>query len=99
MAVVNVTLTAGVTVHYWFTPQAIFDVSAGNGVASTGIVSGWSAWVDGTSEPQLTFELDNAFQWDVSLEFRNAEPITFEGFQPGNGGDLLELLSAQGWTP
>lgn len=100
MAVVNVTLTAGITLHYWLQPQANFDVTSGAGVSrpATGIISGWSAWVDGTSEPQLTFAMDAAFRWDIRLTFRGAEPITFKGFQPGAGGDLLELLTAQGWT-
>ena len=38
-----------------------------------------------------------AYLWDVSVTFRNAPPVVFEGLDVGDGGDLLTLLAAQGW--
>ncbi len=98
MAVVNVTLSAAATVHYWLQPQANIDLTTGTGVEVPNIVHGWSTQVD-TQIPEITFVLDADFKWDIHLEFRGAAPIDFFGFQPGAGGDLLEMLAAQGYTP
>jgi hypothetical protein len=48
---------------------------------------------------ELSVELDSNYLWDVYLTFRGAAPVTFEGFNPEAGGDLLTLLAAQGWEP
>lgn len=99
MAVVTVSLTIGTTCYYWLTPQASVDTVGGTGLIVGDIISG------SVSEPaDLTpvvqdFLMDNSFAWDLRLDFRNASPIEFYGFLPGSGGDMLELLTAQGWTP
>lgn len=93
MATVEVTLTLAVTCHYWFMPQAHFDLTTGAGITMPDPIHGFL-----TDGQGLDVQMDPAFRWDLSLRFRNADPIYFEGFQPGVGGDLLELLTAQGWV-
>lgn len=96
MAGSTVTLTVSTTCHFWFSPKAIEDVN-GLGVTTPDIVHGWS---DGTPDTPsvISVILDDGYEWDVHLSFRNAPPVDFEGLAPGAGGDLLTLLSAQGWT-
>lgn len=95
-AIVTVTLTVGTPCDYWVSPKAMEGVT-GLGVVAPPIVHG-SIAPDATGTPvTLTMTLDNGFAWNVALDFRNAPPVYFEGFQPGSGGDLLTLLAAQGW--
>jgi hypothetical protein len=97
MSAVTVTSTIGASCHYWFTPQAI-ESPTGGGVTAPAIVHGAIyPNTDGTPAT-LSVALDAAYAWDVDLTFKNAPPVTFQGFQPGTGGDLLELLTAQGWV-
>jgi hypothetical protein len=96
MSAVTVTSTVGATCHYWFTPKAKEDTT-GLGVKVPNIVYGWIAENTDGSPAALSVVLDSDYVWDVELEFRNAPPVVFSGFQPGNG-DLLSLLSAQGWV-
>lgn len=97
MTAVTVTSPIGVTCHYWLQPQAAVSLT-GSGVVIPNIVHGQlSANIDG-SPATLSLALDDSFLWDVILEFRGAAPIIFEGFAPANG-DLLTLLTAQGWCP
>jgi hypothetical protein len=95
----TVTITSAVTdsCHFWFTPKANVSTT-GNGVTVPPIQYGYLFPVDGT-DPMLSVELDPAYTWDIDIRFRNAPPVIFEGFNPGSGGDLLTLLSAQGWIP
>lgn len=98
MTVVDVTLTLGATCHYWLTPRAAEDTS-GAGITVPDIVHGWIAPDDDGTPASITWQLDSAYAWDVTLEMRNAPPVVFSGFEPGSGGDLLTLLAAQGWAP
>lgn len=96
MAVVTVTSTIAATCHYWLTPKAVEDTT-GKGISVGDIVHGWvSQNADGTPAT-LSLQLDNAYMWDVLMDFRGAPPIVFSGFNPGSGGDFLTLLAAQGW--
>lgn len=100
MSIVTVTSTIGTTCNYWFTPQAIVDVSgSGQGVVLPDIVQGWIYESADNTPVVLTLQLDNAYLWDVNMTFAGAAPIVFGTFAPGSGGDLLTLLSAQGWVP
>jgi hypothetical protein len=94
---VNVNLVVGATCHYWIAPEASESVS-GLGVTVPDIVHGWIGENPDGSSATLTVQLDNSYTWDVNLEFRDAPPVYFDGFEPGNGGDLLTLLTAQGWV-
>lgn len=99
MTVVNITSTIGTTCHYTFTPQAIVDVTGSNlGLTLPDIITSWVFEVTDNTPVQLTVPLDNAYTWDVYLRFQGAPPIIFPTFNPGNGGDLLTLLTAQGWV-
>ena len=95
MATVTVSSTIGATCHYWFTPKAREDTN-GAGVQVPNIVHGWVDEYE-VGQTVLSLELDNAYLWDVNMTFQNAPPIVFEGLNVGNGGDLLGMLSAQGW--
>lgn len=97
---VSTELNGNVTAHWTFSPIATEDTSTGTGISVPGIVRGWAnSEGDGTIIANtLSVSLDNAYLWDVDINLRNAPPIRFYGFNPGSGGDLLELLSAQGWT-
>lgn len=94
MALVTVTMPLDLTCHYWFWPQAVLSPS-GAGAQAPSFQEGFL--YDGVTP--LSVQLDNGYLWDVQLQFRNAEPVNFQGFQPGSGGELLTLLTAQGWTP
>jgi hypothetical protein len=97
MAVVTVSTTVQTTCHYWVSPKAI-ESTTGAGVELPAIVNGVVIpTAQGTPTP-LSLSLDNTFTWNVSLDFRGAPPVYFEGFAPGAGGDLLTLLTAQGWV-
>lgn len=99
MTVVNVTSTIGTTCHYWFTPQAIIDVTGSDlGIVLPDIVNGWTYETTDITPIQQSWALDNAYIWDVYLTFQGAPPIIFPTFNPGSGGDLLTLLAAQGWV-
>lgn len=95
MPAVTVTCTIAGPCHYWLTPQPI-QSTTGAGVLVGDIVHGW-IWetTDGTPTV-LSLELDSTYAYDVSLYFRGAPPILFDGFMPASG-DLLEQLTAQGW--
>jgi hypothetical protein len=98
MAVVSVTLTVQATCHYWLYPQASVDLT-GLGISLPDIVNGQVIEPADETASQLVLELDNSYLWNVDLRFLNAPPILFDGFAPGTGGDLLVLLTAQGWVP
>lgn len=93
MALVTITMTVGATCDYLFLPQASESLT-GSGVSSPEAVSGYLF----LGAP-LSVQLDASYKWDVSLSFRNASPLSFQGFQPGAGGDLLTLMAAQGYSP
>lgn len=112
MTTANVTLTTNATTHYWITPQpAISTTGATTDVSVLNIVQGWVS--DGTPTPYgapdgtftetwpttVTFALDDSVLWDFDISFRGAPPIRFQGLNVTGGGDLLVLLTAQGWTP
>lgn len=95
MTDVTVTMTVGTTIHYMFIPQA---AEATMGLTVAPIVYGWSdAQVDG-SPTTVSIDLDSDYVYDVRVEARNAPPIVFRAFTPASG-DLLTLLTAQGWVP
>jgi len=98
MAVVSVTLTVQATCHYWVSPQASVSLTGG-GISLPDIVSGQVIEPADETASQLVLELDNSYLWNVDLRFLNAAPVVFDGFAPGTGGDLLTLLTAQGWSP
>lgn len=89
MTAVTVTSPIGATCHYWFSPQAI--EASSTGVTVPDIIQGWLQ-----PGQALSLSLDDAYLWDINMNFRNAPPIVFDGFAPSDG-DLLTLLSAQGW--
>ena len=97
MAVVGVTLTVQATCHYWISPQASVSLT-GSGLSLPDIVSGQAIEPADETASDLVLELDNSYLWNVDLRFLNAPPILFDGFAPGQGGDLLELLTQQGWV-
>lgn len=103
MTTVNITAAlSGVTAHYVFTPQAIEDITSDTGITAPDIIRGWAnpeASNSGGIPQSINVALDNAYTWDVDISFRNAPPIVFSGFSPGDGGDLLTLLAEQGWQP
>lgn len=96
MATVTITSSVTSSCHFWFTPKAI-QSGTGDGVTVPPIEYGFLFPTDGT-DPELSVDLDPAYVWDIDIRFRNAPPIIFDGFEPGSGGDLLTLLSAQGWV-
>ena len=97
MTTVAVTMTVGVTTRYWMAPVAD-QSTTGSGVTAPDIVQGYIYPADGATS-QMSVQLDPGYDWDVRVSFRNAPPVYFDGFAPGSGGDLLELLTAQGWVP
>ncbi len=98
MSTVAVTMTVGATCHYWMAPVAN-ESAGGLGVTAPNIVRGY-LFPDANGNPAaMSVQLDPAYLWEVRLAFRNAPPIRFDGFVPGSGGDLITLLTAQGWTP
>lgn len=100
MALVTVTCSVGTTSHYWLSPRAVLDTASGLGIELPvgGIQHGWVTVALNGSPTVLSLQLDNSFLYDVRIESRNAPPIFFDGFNPETGGDLLELLAAQGWV-
>lgn len=95
MANVTVTLTTSITCSYWLVPKAIEDIT-GLGISAPDIVQGFIPGYDTPQTVDLT--LDDSYLYDVRVDFQNAAPIRFFGFQP-SAGDLLTELAAQGWTP
>jgi len=97
MTVQAVTFKCTGTAHYWLNPVAIEDTS-GAGVEIGHHIEGWIApWMD-VPDHTMTFELDDTYEWDIAIRFKNAAPVLFSGFKPA-AGDLLELLGTQGWVP
>lgn len=94
MASVTVTATFGLTCHYWIIPQAVFATN-GDGVFTFDIVHGWAAGLDGPVA--ASFPLDDSALWNIRLSFLGAPPVEFDGLDVSGGGDLFELLAAQGW--
>lgn len=92
---VTVTCTIAGTCHYWLTPQPV-QSTTGAGVLVGDIVHGWIWETTDDTPTVLSLELDSAYAYDVSMSFRGAPPILFDGFTPANG-DMLEQLTAQGW--
>lgn len=93
MTAVTVTLTVGTTIHYWFVPKA--DEASGFVVPE--IVYGWTTEnLDGTPST-LSLSLDSDFTYDVRIDGRGVPPVVFPTFKPSDG-ELLSLLSAQGWV-
>jgi len=97
MSLVTITSTIGTTCQYWLTPHAAVSTT-GAGVVVPDIVHGWLYETSDNTPVTLSVQLDNSYLWDISLHFENAPPIDFDGFVPGSGGDLLTLLTAQGWV-
>lgn len=95
MSEVTVTLPIAGTCNYVVTPNAV-EGTNGQGVVIPDTLRGAVNQSEHETNT-LSLDLDNAFTWDVAITFRGAPPILFEGFQPSNGGDLLTLLSSQGW--
>lgn len=93
MADVSITMTVGIQGSFFFLPQAAIDLT-GAGITAPAPINGSLP-----STAPLDIQMDAAYLWDIYIQFKNADPIAFEGFNPGAGGDLLTLLSAQGWTP
>ena len=98
MTMVTVSSLIGTTCHYWLTPNAKLDTTDGEGVEVPAIQHGWVTIALDGSPTLLSLSLDSGFTYDVLMDFRNAPPIRFEGFAPGAGGNLIEMLSAQGWV-
>ena len=98
MSVQTVTVTVGTTCNYWALPQANLDTAGSTGITVPGILSGV---LFGTASAPLvlTLSLDNAYLWDIYLDFLNAEAIELKSFNPLTGGDLLALAASQGWAP
>jgi hypothetical protein len=87
----TITLTVSAQCHADFISQAREDIT-GLGVTVA------DSFIGMVVTDTLSVDLDSNYLWDVNLRFRGAAPILFEGFNPGAGGDLLTLLSAQGWV-
>lgn len=88
----TITLTVNAQCNADFIAQAREDIT-GLGVSIAAPIIGMLV------TDNLSVDLDSNYVWDVYLRFRGAAPITFTGFNPGVGGDLLELMAAQGWAP
>jgi hypothetical protein len=93
MSSVTVTATLGTTCNYWITPEPVWNTSGSGLELPLGIQSGYVSAGD-----VLTLDLDNSTSWDVYMEFQGAAPVIFPGLNVTGGGDLFELLAAQGWT-
>lgn len=98
LAAVSVTAQIGATCHYWFTPEPVWDFT-GQGVNVLDSQIGWTAETTDQVAQTVTFNLDDSTLWDVNLSFRGAPPVEFKGLNVSGGGDLFELLNAQGWQP
>jgi hypothetical protein len=98
MAAVTVTATIGTTCHYWLTPEPTVAYD-GSGLNVLDIVSGYSAESADETPASISLDLDDSTTWDIRLVFEGAPPIYFESLDVSGGGDLFELLQAQGWTP
>lgn len=92
MSAVTVTLTIGTTCHYWLTPKPVDFVLLD-------IVHGWIAEDADETSATLTLTLDDSALWDVRMTFLGIPPVEFDGLDVTGGGDLLDLLTAQGWMP
>lgn len=99
MTAVTVTATINARCHFWLTPQPI---ASSSGVTVLDTVYGWNdpnvSFGDGDGTPDLSLPLDDSTTWDIRISFRGAPPVCFDGLNVSGGGDLFELLTAQGWT-
>lgn len=89
MAAVTVTASISATCHYSFVPAPIMT----SGVTVLRPTYG-SIHPDYGS---LSVALDDSTVWDVHLTFKGAPPVNFDGLNVTGGGDLFDLLNAQGW--
>lgn len=90
MADQTVTFTTSGAAAWAFIPKAVENV---DGFKTETTVVGYDA-VGGDQ----SVTLDDAFPWDVEINFQNAPPVHFQGLSVLGGGNLYTLLSAQGWT-
>jgi hypothetical protein len=95
---VTVTITSSAFLNYWLTPQGMEDIT-GLGIELPQMIHGSSSPGADGSSTLTSISLNESFAWDVNIELRGVPPIRFEGLRFSAGGDLLELLAAQGWTP
>lgn len=102
MATVPVTITSNAAnIHYGIFPTPVIDLT-GNGVESD--TSHWgyiNPWQDNTGDGETTTQtvnLNPILTYTVAMDIEGSPSIIFSGFQPGTGGDIFEMLTAQGWT-
>lgn len=89
------------TTSYWFQP--IYSISTSTststgGLSQSSIQEGIVYGTPSTSS-SISVQLDDDFEWIVQMDIQNGPPVQFVGLDVTGGGNLFELLEAQGWTP
>ena len=94
MTAQTITATFTTVCHFTFIPIPDFTVSQG---ALPVFIDGYLPAAP-DSPADMSVVLDDAWHWDLNFRFQGAPPIEFNGFNPSGGGNLFDLLTAQGWV-
>jgi hypothetical protein len=97
MTAQTVTATFTTVCHYTFIPDPDFSLT-GAGLQMPAYVQGQVLGAPGSPQV-LSVQLDSAWTWDVNLRIQGAPPVQVDGFSAAGGGDLFQMLAAQGWSP
>lgn len=96
MTVQTVVATFTTVCHFTFIPEPVISVT-GADFQPPAYVQGY---IPGAPDRPLALsvQLDDGWTWDVNLRIQGAPPVQVAGFSAVGGGDLFEMLSAQGWS-